>query len=310
MAAYVHRDGDWVLRPPGRLDDVTMHLFVLRASTPQLQALCDRFINAPSGNAVTAAPLFAQFPFVLVTVADIARGYSQDVEDDDWGWMPERDVGVFVPVALQSGGQQRVANLLPYLYVDNFVAVLIGREVFGFPKMLADIAIGASPFSCTVQSTVQAAPNPWQAAGSGTVATVQQVLPLPGLPLPGLLADAVTAIATALFTVAGLPGPPPPAFTAVPMAFLKQFRSASNRTDACHQSIVLAEAAVDSFTGGRLWLPVFGASPFALTFPPAHSVKIAATLGLGAGPVHHPLLAARLQVSFSLPHGTVLWSAP
>lgn len=310
MATYVERDGDWVLRPPGRLEHVTMHLFLLRAGAAELSALCHAFINAPSGGAVTATPLFPNHPFVLLTCADIAKGYSQDVDDAGHGWMPERDVGIFVPVTLTAGGTSRVGNLLPYLYVDNFAAVLIGREIFGFPKVLADIAFGSVPWSCTVRAPVSVTSNPAQPAGPATILGVQQLSPLPGVPIPGLLDDALALILDAAHAALGVPGTPGGPFATIPMAFLKQFRDAVVRTAACHQSIVLAEAGITGFHGGELWTSLPLLKPFAITIPPYHSVDMGTRLGLGSGPTYYPVLSLRITIDFALGFGTTLWTAP
>jgi len=317
MATYVERDGDWVLRPPGRLDNATMHAFALRAGAAELNALCQRFITQPSGGAVTATPLFAGFPFVLLTCADIPRGYSRDADDAGHGWMPESDVGIFVPVTLTWGnGQQRVANLLPYLYVDNFAAVLIGRELFGFPKVLADIAFGAAPWRCTVTAPVSVTNNPAQPATAAPIITVAKLSPLPGVPIPGKLDDAITAIVLALRAALGMPPAAPAPFATIPMVFLKQFRDAVQRTTACHQSVVLAEAGIDAFYGGELWPsvlappPLPSLHPFSITIPPYHSVSIVERLGLGAGPTVYPVLSVRVTIDFALPFGATLWTAP
>ncbi|MFN8642082.1 MAG: acetoacetate decarboxylase family protein [Candidatus Binatia bacterium] len=311
MANYVERDGDWVLRPPGNLDHVNMYVFALRAGATELQALCDRFINHPTGNAVQATPVFPGFPFVLVTCADIQKGYSQDVDDAGHGWMPERDVGIFVPVTLTwGGGQQRVANLLPYLYVDNFAAVLIGREVFGFPKVLADIAFGGSPWSCAVTSTVSVTNNPAQPAGDAAIVTVNKRSPLPGIPVPGQLANALPVIIDALRAALGMPPPASAAFATIPMVFLKQFRAAVVPPPACHQSVVLAEAGITQFYGGELWGTLGPLAPFAITMPPYHSVDIGQHLGLPGGPTYHPVLSVRATIDFGLPFGKALWTAP
>jgi hypothetical protein len=314
MANYVERDGDWVLRPPGRLEQITMHLFILRAGAAQLKALCDKFINVPSGGAVTAAPLFAAAPFVLLTVADIKKGFSKDPDDAGHGWMTERDVGFFVPATLTWPGHSRVANLLPYLYVNNFPAVMIGRDVFGFPKVLADIAIYNSPWKATVTSTVQVASNPAQPAGPGVVIDVTRHTALPGLPLPGMLNNALAAIAGQILQVLGETYNQPMTLATIPMAFLKQFRDVSVRTAACHQSVVLGEAKITAFNGGEVWVPIPLTPFFDISIPAYHSVNIGSTLGLtptsAGGHTYRPLLAVRVEIDFELGFGTTLWTAP
>jgi hypothetical protein len=231
--------------------------------------------------------------------------------------MPESDVGLFVPVTLTWGnGQGRIANLLPYLYVNNFAAVLIGREVFGFPKVLADIVFGAAPWRCTVSAPVSVTNNPAQPATPAPIITVAKLSPLPGVPIPGLLDDAMTTIVTALRAALGMPPAAPAPFASIPMVFLKQFRDAGLRTAACHQSVVLAEAGIDAFYGGELWLSVLAPpplpsfDPFSITMPPYHSVNIVQQLGLGAGPTVYPVLSVRVTIDFALPFGATLWTAP
>jgi hypothetical protein len=79
-------------------------------------------------------------PFVAFVAADIAQVSSEDPPS----WTPERDFGFWVPVV---GGQMkgpryvpdRAAFFIPYLWVDNILAVVAGREVQGFPKGLGNL---------------------------------------------------------------------------------------------------------------------------------------------------------------------------
>ena len=305
MANYVEGDGDWVLRPPGRLDGVTMYAFVVKAGQAELQALCDKFINTPSGGLVTAAPLVPHIPFVVLVCADIARGASLDADDTARGWQTERDVGFFVPITLSWPGHSRPAALLPYLFVSNFVAVLIGREVFGFPKVLATVDYDAQPLRFTVTSTTKATNDPNQPAVPGTVIDIRSTAHRPSVPIPGILDDALLAVIDVVIAALGLPASLRAAFTQVPMTFLKQFRDAEQRAAAAHQSIVLACANIDQFTGGAILL-----DHFELTLPAYDHIHIAKTLGLGAGTTFASEAAVRLDIVFSLPFGETLWRAP
>jgi hypothetical protein len=187
--------------------------------------------------------------------------------------------------------------------------VLIGREIFGFPKVLADIQIGGAPWHCTVTSTVQKTKDPTKQAGPDTLVDVNRKATPPGLPLPAKLDNAVTFILNHVLQVLGMPATPLAAFTKIPMVFLKQFRDAVLRTVACHQSVVLAEAKITNFRGGELWLPVPLLPFFEVDLPPYYSESIAKTLGLGASPIR-PLLAVRVEIDFELGFGSTLWTAP
>jgi hypothetical protein len=314
MPNYVERDGDWVLRPPGHLEQITMHIFLLKAGAAELTALCDKFINIPTAGAVKAAPLFAGAPFVLLTVADIQKGFSKDPDDAGHGWMTERDVGFFVPTELTWPGQARVANLLPYLYVDNFPAVMIGREVFGFPKVLADIQINATPWQATVTSTAKVGNNPAQKAVPDVIIDVTRQTHLPGMPLPGKLDDALNFMVGHVLQVLGVTYNQPITLAKVPMAFLKQFRDVAARLAACHQSVVLAESKITALNGGSVWVPLPLLPFFDITLPVYHSVDIGKTLGLTptspGGSTYRPSLAVRVEIDFELGFGSTLWTAP
>ena len=78
LPAYVERDGDWVLRPPGVLKQVSLWGFVFPAGAAELSALCAKYVDAPSGGAVTATPLSTDVPFVILVCADITHGGSAD----------------------------------------------------------------------------------------------------------------------------------------------------------------------------------------------------------------------------------------
>lgn len=305
MATYVERDGDWVLRPPGRLRGVTLYAFVFRAAASALTALCQRFVDVPSGKTVTAGPLFPKYPFVLLVCADIKKGFSADTDDSKRGWMTERDVGFFVPAAVTANGKTSTAHLLPYLFVDNFPAVLIGREIFGFPKQLAEIDYDSKNLRFTVTGVVTPKSGTTGKAVSGTLIEIRSTQQRSPIPIPGVLDDAVRQILKVVFLALGMPPQQHTPFQTVPMVFLKQFRDTAQRADACHQSLVRAVATIGNFKGGAILT-----DSFQLTLPSYASIDIAANLGLGAGTTFSPVAAVRVRVDFTLPFGQALWTAP
>jgi hypothetical protein len=308
MANYVERDGDWVWRPTGKLKHVTMYIFVLRGGGPELTALCDKFINNPSGGAVDAKPLIPLVPLVLLTCVDIKHGNSAHPGDINRGYMTERDMGFFVPISFtdQNGAVSR-ANLLPYLFVDNFPAVLIGREIYGFPKILGDIRFEEHPPYFDLVSS--AIPN----YGVDEIVVQRPIVVIrntfSGAPtvLPGGNIMAQTAALMALLTpLLGLPPALNVGFTDISMVFLKQFRDAANAALACHQSIVKADSHIDAIRTLRFHLN----DTFDINIRRLNSISIADTLGLGAGTVYHPLATISVELDFSLPPGSSEWTAP
>jgi hypothetical protein len=308
MGAYVERDGDWVWRAPGNLEQVHMIVLALRANTAKIQALCDTFINVPSGRAVTAAPLFPKVPFVLLVCANIRHGYSAHPSDIAKGYMTERDVGIFVPISFtDAAGATSTAMLLPYLFVDNMPAVVIGREIFGFPKILANIEILADPPFADVISKVLPVFGPDRCVVERPVIQMRTTGPggetvCVGSSIPQLTIQAVNSVLQSL----GIPGVAA-GFTHVPMVFLKQFRDVTASTNACFQSVTRATATI-----GRLRRIFLLTHPLEVSLPPYDSLDIATNLGIGPGPgpTYVPVAGVAADLDFTLPPGVNEWTAP
>jgi hypothetical protein len=312
LPAYVERDGDWVWRPPGVLQHVTMHLFVLRADRATLEVLCRSFVDEPTSGTFRARPLFPGF--VLLVCADIGHGYSADPVDCTKGWMTERDVGFFVPVDLAGPRGAGVVNLLPYLFVDNFAAVVIGREIFGFPKVLGRMSFSNAPLRFTVNGQALARFDPThQVDGDALLVDVRQrgkgseddlvaalAADLGRQPDVGeLVAEAsrrVLALLDASATT--LAGP------TIPMVFLKQFRDVAVRNRACHSSLVRADARIDALRSLRILT-----DGFEVELPPYDSLGIVRHLGLSANAagIVEPLVTLRAELDFTLPYGRNLF---
>ena len=295
------------------LEHATMYIFVLQGGATELTALCDKFINTPSSgaNPVDAQPF--SVPLVLLTCVDIKHGYSAHPVDTTHGYMTERDMGFFVPIVFtDQNGATSNANLLPYLFVDNFPAVLIGREIFGFPKILGDIRFEAHPKYAYFDLVSSALPNYGsdrivvqrpivviRQTGSGAVTPVPIVSTSTLVQITGAL---MTMLATALSLPASLFG----GFDKVSMVFLKQFRDAAQAGLACHQSIVKAQSQVTKIRALRL----HGNDTFEINIRRLDSISIADTLGLGAGTIYNPLATISADLDFELPLGSEEWIAP
>lgn len=304
MPAYVERDADWVLRPTGHLLGAQMHVFAFSAGADELREMCATYVDGPTSGAITAEPLFESVPFALLVCADIAKGYSSDRDDRQLGWMPERDVAWFVPVRVRQGRRTFVANLLPYIFVDNPVAVLIGREVFGFPKVHAEMWPAKNPFSWNVMGTVKETSDPQERAETRHLLQIKSVVQRAAIPLSNEMPEAIAATVShfAKYLQVKLPS-----FVGIPLLFLKQFRDVSQRTRACHQSITFVSAAIDAVSSAAVLT-----DDFELTMPRYHSARMAEKLGLPhrSSAVYRPLAAVRANLDFSIPFGQSLWTAP
>ena len=109
------------------------------------RAICDSQLNAVDG---------AERHLLQAADADgrdrrapnITKSYSTTPPDSQKGWMGERDFGVWVPVVKYHGGKPgKIGWYLPYVFVDNVAAMVTGREVFGFFKQTATLAMPRAP---------------------------------------------------------------------------------------------------------------------------------------------------------------------
>ena len=298
-SAYVERDGDWVIQPPGMLEDVGMHVFMARADPRALERFCATNFTQPSGGVVEVIPLASSF--VMVVFADIARGYSTRRPED--GWQSEKDVTFFMPVWWRvQGGRRRLGVVVPYIYVDNWMGMITGREVYGFPKLLASMNFAPDGSGFEAISGIR------ERAGADEPVRNDVVVRL-SAEQPSVIACSTSCSGSTdlgpffaeAFAAEGLGCPGGISLAKVPMLFLKQFRDAADPTLASSTEIVAVEARVTRVRAAHL---VRGKHE--LSLPEYDSLHIARTLGMPVrGRVVEPGLA--LQVDFVLPEGQTLW---
>jgi hypothetical protein len=300
---YIARGGDLVMAPPLELSNATMYSFLVGADLAALTAICDQQLNAVTGPGIIYKPLL---PMAAIVCADIPKSYSTVPPDSLKGWMSERDFGVWIPVVAgtMEGGTWKAGKIgwyLPYVFVDNVAAMVTGREVFGFFKQTATLAMPASPttsgaFSVdalviqkfspesearvlrlmTLMSTEDAvAPaGAWgdvRAALEGLWGDLKRLFfdDVRGLPVPGwdLLKNALEDLVTG----------------DVPMVFLKQFRDGTDPTKACYQAVLEAPAHLEKWLGG--WFT----HPHDISITPCDSHPIAKECGFASGPLRAEL---------------------
>lgn len=119
--------------PPFDFDDVCSRVFPLPASARRLQRFCDQHLNlAPEIS--YCRPLV---PYVFLVILSYGRMGGKTA-----GWVSQNEV-IFT-LALEwrhrdRNGEERVemASLSPYIFVDDGLSLVTGREVYGWPKIRA-----------------------------------------------------------------------------------------------------------------------------------------------------------------------------
>lgn len=266
LPPYIETDGNQIAAAPIRIG-VNVTMFLLDARYDSLRAICDEQLNLP-GSPVTYRPLG---PFCVLYCSTVDNYPLQN----PLGWVPERDFGIWMPVVAGRGRgptfiPERIATYTPYIWVDNGVALIGGRTVFGFAKQLGQMSLPKTgergEFS--LDTMVLEKYDPKAMSEQRRLMTIKRR----DHGLLGDLKDAwrtgenvVDAFGSKLDRVlAGGPELPLPTWSfakeliskmgnGMRMVFLKQFPDAIDGTRACYQSIVEADVPIlTAVEGGKL----------------------------------------------------------
>jgi hypothetical protein len=152
MNPYIFRGSDPFAPPPYRAEGSSFHGFVVESEYSALQELLDSELNQVEGGRRFVPVL----PFVVVTYVAIERSSSPDAPRSRQGYYTENDLMVWMLVAELADGLElpRIGWYVPLVWVDQAIAVIEGREGFGYPKNLgriemADLDAAAARFSTT-----------------------------------------------------------------------------------------------------------------------------------------------------------------
>lgn len=144
MANFVEQHGDPQIPPPYSFPNVTIYSFRLEAGMDALTQFCNKRLNIGARNqrGFEYRPILR---FVDIEVLHYPRMMSEN-QRFNWGWSTQRECyfrlfvgrydfagGVWVPA--------EAAVFIPYIFVDNAWSVVSGREVVGFPKVMASISM-------------------------------------------------------------------------------------------------------------------------------------------------------------------------
>lgn len=152
---FIRRGGSHTMPPPWIAKDVDMHAFYLRCDPQALQELCDRCLNRPSGNVFAFQPTTRYVMLTFQRFDDLhttASGY------ENIGFVQENEAALWLFVSDRNGSRLPDGNdwsaFVPFMVTDDPIALLTGREVYGFPKELGAVSLtgGASPFSVEVHA--------------------------------------------------------------------------------------------------------------------------------------------------------------
>ncbi len=308
LPRYISRlgHGEQAVRPPGIVKGAKTYCWFVPASTAAMQKTVDTFLNAPAMGAVEYQVLGDR---ALLSYLD-GRALTSLVEE--MGFIPDREMAFWIPLLQKRRGRWLPEPVLwmPYVIVDQSIACVTGRELWGFLKEVGTVQFPGDPgndgsFRGNAMTfmrlnadergevrTLARVHHPSGAAGTVADAVVASVDEAVDGVLDALTGIADRAILKRLLTAN------------VPLINLKQFRDARRPERACYQALVENACRVERLHGISLLL-----ADHRLDVLDARSHQIAEDLGLASttnvalGP------GLRIDMDFSISAGDEIWRA-
>jgi hypothetical protein len=304
-AEYIYYGGASLPAPPYCCNEAQFMSLPCAGDGAAIQNFVDRTLNAAT--CPGRYSILSRYVFLAVMAAADTGSVTPPFSGQ--GTMAETDIGFWIPVT-DTRQPFSIFWYPAYLFVDNWLAVVGGREVWGFPKAWATIeassgdprdgAIAVSTLAvkklepsarATMAEIFRLTPGASAAAGGepvgdeGLTRAIARLLA--GdlfLELMGVMARLLEAGGT------GLPG--------APMILLKQVRDAASPATASYRSVITADTTITAVIGSPSLK-----GEHCLTLNDFASQPIAADLGLRVGDQTLPF-ALCATIDFTLGLGT------
>jgi len=313
MVAFIQRDDSPEIPPPYVFPGITILSFRLRANLANLQSLCDQWLNIGT-LAKRGFEYRAFLPFVDMEIVSYPRMAFAEQPYCDWGYATQQELyfrffvwrfqyvcGVLLPTPMPE-------LFFPYMFVDNSWSTYSGRNVIGFPKVMAQFsptsmsAPNPFPITACALALVRHAPTTqldWQ-----PIVTVNEdpasvsAQPSPDSIWPWVELGASIADQSLNEPLQAILSVIPNAFSTVQ---LKQFRDAPSLTDACYQAVV-STPFTPSDIGAPEPLP-----SVTVTVQTYASLDIPGALGFPPDQALQPSLQYKVGLDMSMGHATNLF---
>jgi hypothetical protein len=239
------------LAPPGVFTGARANMFVFEADSAAMQTLVDALLNPAGGGVVSYQALL---PYGMVSFMDIARCTSGT---DVVGWLPGRETALWVPLLERHADpvRDRIVMWAPYIFISYAIGMVVGREIWGWPKVIADITVpGDNPATPWFDCATTYFPT-LSADTQGVTGSLYRVVPTTAGVAPvsiwrtgedafeALASELLSGLAEALINRLGMR-------PQLPSVTLKQFRQAGAAEAACYQAICDSPIEITAFSGG------------------------------------------------------------
>ena len=316
LSPFVDCPSVQTLPGPIAFEGVTLWSFPLEADFAKLRALCDRLIAQPSRGCVQFVPMSES---VLMNFSLFPR--ARFVGHEGRGLATERELSFVIPGTYSrfegpDPVETEFAMFMPLMVLDNPVALMTGRENYGFFKQAGWIGLPDDSDGTRLSADVYGCKrfNKTAQWGRQCLIELEKAGPAPpppqelGLPwkdvhvaaqrmVEVLIANAVdkTISKNAAQVFRSLSS------DRIPQLFLKQFRDIADGTRACYQAVTLAQYTVTTADASAL------TDRYSIVLQELDSAAVAADLGLDV-PTETDI-GLKVTMDMQLENGRVLWQA-
>jgi hypothetical protein len=232
---------------------------------------------------------------VLLSALYVARATASGGRYARFGWSSEVDLAFW---ALARGTDGKLVWVPFYMFVDSGIALVAGREIYGYPKQLARFerdmgTLDHDPSVAVRTSFFPPSPDPTAAVDeilirirdTGPKALVaeepRRFQPIDESNLPAILAHGMNMPVGLMEELTPPYGTPNG--ISVPMLLLKQFRDAASPATACYRAAI----CVETQSMGDVQVGII-TNPVTLEIASSESHPIAQDLALNPGPIDPP----------------------
>ncbi|WP_137939812.1 NAD(P)-binding protein [Chitinivorax sp. B] len=131
---YLYPPGSVNMRSPLALQQADMYGFFIKGELARLQQTVDGTLNAAASGRLRFKALS---PYVMLTFTKVSHAHSDYPADRDKGWITEIDIVTWVMVGQMDRDNGKIERLFWYpchIWVDDCMALINGRELYGYPK--------------------------------------------------------------------------------------------------------------------------------------------------------------------------------
>lgn len=303
--SYIYQGGSVMMHAPLQLKNSDMYGFFVKGDTARLQATIDGTLNAVAGARMTFKAIS---PYVLITFTQVNHADSAVAVDHAKGWITEVDIVTWIMVgAMDEEGELAHIYYYPaHIFVDDAMALINGRELFGYPKYLCEHEItekrcalsakGFHPFSPETKIAMHPLLEVNATRQSGEETPIENWVDLieEAIKLFLSIPDFFNLDAAGWKNIISLIRNP-----RIDQIFLKQFPDSAG-LKAVYQAILAAPATIEKIHGGKLLAYEYEAVLHAFDSFPLNE-----TLGLKLGP-QEAILPYYLNFDFTAQTGEEL----